>query len=100
MPVVFILTPGFDPTIDLRKLADGSSFEGSKFRHLSLGQGQELVSLVRGKVYLIKHYAMKACGCIDPCILDLGIIWRAVISFTPRPLYHRRKAPGTHWIGG
>jgi hypothetical protein len=22
-----------------------------------------------------------------------------VVSFTPRPLYHRRKPPGTHWIG-
>jgi dynein heavy chain len=50
MPVVFILTPGFDPTTDLRKLADGSGFGDSKFRHLSLGQGQEVVSSVIGKV--------------------------------------------------
>jgi dynein heavy chain len=50
MPVVFILTPGFDPTVDLRKLAEGSGFGGNKFRHLSLGQGQEVVSSIRGKV--------------------------------------------------
>jgi hypothetical protein len=23
-----------------------------------------------------------------------------VVSFTPRPLYPRKRAPGTHWIGG
>jgi hypothetical protein len=23
-----------------------------------------------------------------------------VVSFTPRPLYHRERVPGTHWIGG
>jgi hypothetical protein len=23
-----------------------------------------------------------------------------VVSFTPRPLYPRERAPGTHWIGG
>ncbi|PNF33091.1 Dynein heavy chain 10, axonemal [Cryptotermes secundus] len=44
-PVVFILTPGFDPTSDLRKLADGSASGGSKFRHLALGHGQELTAL-------------------------------------------------------
>jgi hypothetical protein len=24
----------------------------------------------------------------------------SVVSFTPRPLYPRERAPGTHWIGG
>jgi hypothetical protein len=38
--------------------------------------------------------------CIDPRILDLGTSWRWVVSFTPRPLYLRRKSPGTHWVGG
>jgi hypothetical protein len=23
-----------------------------------------------------------------------------MVSFKPRPLYHREKSPGTHWIGG
>jgi dynein heavy chain len=45
MPVVFILSPGSDPTSDLLKLAERSGFGGSKFCYLSLGQGQELVSL-------------------------------------------------------
>jgi hypothetical protein len=26
--------------------------------------------------------------------------WTWVVSFTPRPLYPREKAPGTHWIWG
>jgi hypothetical protein len=37
---------------------------------------------------------------IDPHFLDLGTSWRRVVTFTPRPLYPREKAPGTHWIGG
>jgi hypothetical protein len=31
--------------------------------------------------------------CIDPCILDLGISWRWVVSFTPRLLYLQGKIP-------
>lgn len=43
-PVVFILSPGSDPTADLMKLADRCGFGGGKFKYLSLGQGQEGVS--------------------------------------------------------
>jgi hypothetical protein len=32
-------------------------------------------------------------GCIDPCFLDLDTSWRWVVSFTPRPLYPRERAP-------
>lgn len=45
-PVVFILSPGSDPTADLMKLADRCGFGGGKFKYLSLGQGQEGVSVV------------------------------------------------------
>lgn len=44
-PVVFILSPGSDPTADLMKLADRCGMGGGKFRHLSLGQGQEPIAL-------------------------------------------------------
>jgi hypothetical protein len=37
---------------------------------------------------------------VAPRILDLGTRWRWVVSFTPRPLYPRERAPSTHWIGG
>jgi hypothetical protein len=30
---------------------------------------------------------------IDPCFVDLGIKWRWVVSFTPRPLYPLGKNP-------
>jgi hypothetical protein len=33
------------------------------------------------------------CVCIDPRIPDLGISWRLVVTFTPRPLYPRTKSP-------
>jgi hypothetical protein len=26
--------------------------------------------------------------------------WRRVVSFMPRPLYARERAPGSNWIGG
>uniref|UniRef100_A0A182IR22 AAA+ ATPase domain-containing protein n=1 Tax=Anopheles atroparvus TaxID=41427 RepID=A0A182IR22_ANOAO len=44
-PVVFILSPGSDPTSDLMKLADRCGFGASKFKHISLGQGQERAAL-------------------------------------------------------
>ncbi|XP_050088792.1 dynein axonemal heavy chain 10 [Anopheles aquasalis] len=44
-PVVFILSPGSDPTNDLMKLADRCGFGGTKFWHISLGQGQEPAAL-------------------------------------------------------
>jgi hypothetical protein len=51
---------------------------------------------------LIEHHAMEAywgSGGIAP-LIDLGTGWGWVVSFTPRPLYLRERAPGTHWIGG
>ncbi|KAL0279460.1 UNVERIFIED_CONTAM: hypothetical protein PYX00_001008 [Menopon gallinae] len=45
MPVVFILSPGSDPSSDLMKLADRFGMGGGKFRYLSLGQGQEQAAL-------------------------------------------------------
>jgi hypothetical protein len=45
---------------------------------------------------------MKTYGGVDvyPRFLDLGTSWRCVVSFTPRPLYPRERASGTHFIGG
>jgi hypothetical protein len=45
---------------------------------------------------------MKAYGDVDigPRILDIGTSWSWMVSFTPRPLYLRKKASVTHWIGG
>jgi hypothetical protein len=44
---------------------------------------------------LTKHHAMKTLGSggIAPRILDFGIRWRWVVSFTPRPLYPQGKSP-------
>jgi hypothetical protein len=47
-----------------------------------------------------RHEDVWGSGCIDPRFLDLGTSWRWVVSFTPRPLYPRERAPGTHWIRG
>lgn len=43
MPVVFVLSPGSDPTAELMKLADRYGYGAGKFRHLSLGQSQDKV---------------------------------------------------------
>jgi len=71
-----------------------------------------LFPLIKGKVKvklslcLTKHHTVKTywvSGCTAPCILKLGTTWRRVVSFTPRPLYPRGRALGTHyrwgWIG-
>lgn len=42
-PIIFILSPGSDPTNDLLKLAERSGF-GEKFQFLAMGQGQEKVT--------------------------------------------------------
>ncbi|CAH2003821.1 unnamed protein product, partial [Acanthoscelides obtectus] len=44
-PVVFILSPGSDPTAELMKLGDRCGFGAGKFKYLSLGQGQEPTAL-------------------------------------------------------
>lgn len=51
MPVVFILSPGSDPTSELMKLAERYGCGGGKFRYLSLGQGQEKVCGFVGNSY-------------------------------------------------
>lgn len=45
IPVVFVLSPGSDPTNDLMKLADRCDAGGGKFKYISLGQGQENAAL-------------------------------------------------------
>ena len=44
-PIVFILSPGSDPTTDLLKLAERSEFGVSKVKLLAMGQGQEQIAL-------------------------------------------------------
>nr|CAH8856482.1 unnamed protein product [Trichobilharzia regenti] len=40
-PIVFILSPGSDPTADLMKFAERQNFDFSRIKFLSMGQGQE-----------------------------------------------------------
>lgn len=46
-PIVFILSPGSDPTTDLVKLAERSNFGASRVKFLAMGQGQEQVIFKR-----------------------------------------------------
>ena len=44
-PVIFILSPGSDPTSNLQKLAERSGFGLNRLKILSLGQGQESMAM-------------------------------------------------------
>ena len=44
-PIIFILSPGSDPTTDLLKLAERSEFGVGKVKLLAMGQGQEKVKI-------------------------------------------------------
>lgn len=45
-PVVFMLSPGSDPTTDLIKLADRCGLPKENFQLISLGQGQEVAAFI------------------------------------------------------
>lgn len=45
VPVVFMLSPGSDPTGDLMKLAEKHRMLAEKFKYISLGQGQEFAAM-------------------------------------------------------
>jgi hypothetical protein len=44
--------------------------------------------------------AYRGSGGIAPRNIDLGTRWKTVVSCTPRPLYPKEIASGTHWIRG
>jgi hypothetical protein len=58
---------------------------------------------VKLSLCLTKHRAMKTywgSGGIAPRILDLGTRWRWWSASRPGRFIPRKRAPGTHWIGG
>jgi hypothetical protein len=55
---------------------------------------------VKLSLYTPWRHTYRERRAIAPLILNLGTIWKAVVNFTPRPLYHRQINSGTHWAGG
>jgi hypothetical protein len=49
-----------------------------------------------------RHEHVLGSGGTAPCILNLGTRWKWMVSFTPQPLYPRRKNPWNpldKWLG-
>lgn len=73
MPVVFILSPGSDPTSDLMKLAERCGSGGGRFKYLSLGQGQEelAISLLHVAVSRGQWLMLQNCHLLLKFLRDL-----------------------------
>ena len=53
-PIVFILSPGSDPTTDLIKLAERTEFGVGRVKLLAMGQGQEqVIKFYESKTWLL-----------------------------------------------
>jgi hypothetical protein len=67
---------------------------------------QKILVRKKEKLYLclvneaLRHEGVWGSGSINLLFLDLGTSWRWVVTFTARPLYTQKRAPGTHWIWG
>jgi hypothetical protein len=71
-------------------------------QNLNFQTGYWKTTNCNGVVPLLKlsttHVEIWGSGGIAPHILNTDTRWRWLMTFTPRPLYHRRKAPGTDGI--
>jgi hypothetical protein len=63
------------------------------FYSLFLGKVKVKLSLCFFSTSAPRHEGMLESGGSAPRILDFGIIWRWVVSFTPRLLYPQGKSP-------
>ena len=73
IPVIFILSPGADPSTTIRTYANNQGFTGKKFTVLSLGQGLEDTALKNVENAYSRGYwvLLQNCDLLPGCIKKL-----------------------------
>ncbi|KAK0163654.1 hypothetical protein PV327_007315 [Microctonus hyperodae] len=99
MPILLILSPGSDPTLELMNLSERLNFGAGRFKYLSLGQGQEkVIPPPNGlKLNLKNTYFEMSVETLENCNHPIYKHLVYVLAFFHAVIQERRKYDKIGW---